>query len=154
MFVRLFGGSNIYYETIQVTVYTTGTYIITSSSSMDMYGYLYTGGVIFSNLSLNLLVYDDDSGGNAQFKLVVYLQPNITYILIATTFSGGVTGPFSIFVLGPSRARLLSTNITAATTVSTTQATASMRTSTIPAASTSNFELFPIYIYIINSLSP
>ena len=40
-----------------------GTYRFYTSSSIDTYGYLY-------NSDLNQLAYDDDSGGNLQFRIV------------------------------------------------------------------------------------
>ncbi|CAF4065660.1 unnamed protein product, partial [Rotaria sp. Silwood1] len=53
--------------------------------------------------SSNLLVQDDESGGNSQFQFAVNLEAGATYILVVTTYSPSVTGAFSICVTGPNR---------------------------------------------------
>ena len=67
-----------------------------------MYGYLYNNSFDTSNSSLNLLAQDDDSGGNAQFRLNVTLRANQKYILVVTTYLQSVTGSFSITGSGSS----------------------------------------------------
>lgn len=128
-FARTNGASNFYYEAIQLFVYTAGTYTIVSSSNIDTYGYIYANNFNASNLGLNLIAQDDDSAGNAQFRLVVYLQPSITYILIATTYSGGVIAPFTIVASGPSRVSFNQTNTITTATATTQQTTARPATS-------------------------
>ncbi|CAF1625767.1 unnamed protein product [Rotaria magnacalcarata] len=102
-FARISGGvANYYYEAIRVIVNTSGNYNITSSSNIDTYGYLYASSFYPSNISLNLIPQDDGSGGNLQFKFTRFVDSSVVYILVATTYSGGVMAPFSIIVSGPS----------------------------------------------------
>ncbi|CAF3944088.1 unnamed protein product [Rotaria sp. Silwood2] len=68
---------------------------------MDTYGYMYRSSFDASTPSSNLLASDDDSGGNGQFQLTVYLTSGTTYILVVTTYIPGVVGPFSIIASGP-----------------------------------------------------
>ena len=95
-----------YYEAIEVTPSLTGSHTFLSSSRMDTYGFLYLTSVNGSNLSENLLTLNDDDGGNFQFLFAYTLQAGSTYIVIFTTFSGMVTGQFSLGVYGPSRVSL------------------------------------------------
>ena len=91
-----------YYEAIKINVYTAGNYIITSSSSMDTYGYLYTNTFYATYPSFNLLQFNDDgvlSGGD--FSLSSVLQIMTDYILVATTYSSSDVGAFLIIVQGP-----------------------------------------------------
>ncbi|CAF4479080.1 unnamed protein product [Rotaria magnacalcarata] len=123
-FARISGGvANYYYEAIRVIVNTSGNYNITSSSNIDTYGYLYASSFYPSNISLNLIAQDDDSGGNLQFKFTRFFDSSVVYILVATTYSGGVMAPFSIIVSGPSRVSLLYTNTTSVTPMNITTAT-------------------------------
>jgi hypothetical protein len=94
-------GSIYYYNAIEVQVQTTGAYTFKSSSSFDTYGYLYRGNFSPSNPSFNLMLSDDDGAGSNQFQLTGNLQSNIKYILVFTTYSQRVTGPFNIIASGP-----------------------------------------------------
>jgi hypothetical protein len=113
-------GSNYYYEAIQINVNTTGIYTFISQSNtresnmdttdtstfvsqgyMDTYGYIYQDSFYPSNPAVNSLQQDDDNAGHLQFRLTVSCRADITYVLVFTTFSGGVTGPFSIMASGP-----------------------------------------------------
>ena len=95
-----------YYEAIEVTATLTGRYSFLSSSNMDTYGFLYFGSINAPDLSGNPLIFDDDSGGNNQFLFTYTVQAGNTYIVIFTTFSAMVTGPFSLGIYGPSRVSL------------------------------------------------
>ncbi|CAF1224479.1 unnamed protein product [Adineta steineri] len=90
-----------YYEGVKVSVLMAGKYSIASKSIIDTYGYLYNNSFDRSNPSRNLLLQDDDSGGNKQFKLTHFFQPEATYILIATTFDPYMMKKFSISASGP-----------------------------------------------------
>lgn len=90
-----------YYEAIHVTASTTGTYIIQSYSSMDTYGFIYTGTFDPSNTPSNLFMYNDDGAGNNQFQFTVILEAGMTYILVVSTFGQYATGAFSITAKGP-----------------------------------------------------
>jgi hypothetical protein len=97
---------NYYYEAIQLNVVEDGIYSLWSSSTMDTYGYLYNNTFNPFNPSTNLLTMDDDSNGGGQFRLTTDLQANTTYLLLVTTYSRNVVGPFSIFVSGPNNVNL------------------------------------------------
>ncbi|CAM4917550.1 unnamed protein product [Rotaria socialis] len=123
-FARISGGvANYYYQAIRVIVNTSGNYNITSSSNVDTYGYLYATAFYPSNISLNLIAQDDDSGGSLQFEFARFFNSSVVYILVATTYSGGVMAPFSIIVSGPSRVSLLYINTTSVTPMNSTTAT-------------------------------
>jgi hypothetical protein len=88
---------------------------------MDTYGYLYLPPINSSDLSSNRLTFDDDSGGNAQFRFTYTLQAGNTYIVIFTTYSSMVTGSFSLGVCCPSRVSLRQINLSPG--ISSTRAT-------------------------------
>lgn len=102
------GGAGVFfYQPIRITVPLAGVYTIRSSSNViDAYGYLYQGSFNLGNLSENLLMEDDDSDGSGQFRIVFSGQPGITYVLVFTTFSSNVQGPFTVTVTGPARATM------------------------------------------------
>jgi hypothetical protein len=108
-FVRPGGGSSsYYYQAVQVTVYTAGTYTFASTSTMDTYGYFYRDRVDPSYPSWNLITSDDDSGGQGQFRITVTLSYGQTYVLVVTTFSSSTTGSFSVIASGPASLGLTS----------------------------------------------
>jgi len=101
LYTRPGGSTNTYYEAIQLIVPTTGYYDIKSLGTMDTHGYLYNGSFYPSNPQLNQIAHDDDSGGNRQFKLLVFLQAGVPYTLVVTTHNSLTTGPFSVVASGP-----------------------------------------------------
>ncbi|CAF2912153.1 unnamed protein product [Rotaria sp. Silwood2] len=95
------GNTNLYYyQAINIIVNTTGNYTITSNSTVDTYGCLYKNSFNKTRLAFNRVAQNDDSGGNLQFKLTYVLQAGTKYILIVTTYSPLIYGPFSITVSG------------------------------------------------------
>jgi hypothetical protein len=93
--------SNYYYAAFEINVVMSSNYSFSSESDIDTHGYIYNNTFHPDNPSLNLLKEDDNSGGNKQFKLTVFLQPWTSYMLVATTFSPNATSKFSIIVLDP-----------------------------------------------------
>ncbi len=91
-----------YYETILVNVSKAGDFTIMSQSSINTYGYIYQNSFDPSHTSLNLLMEDDNSGSNDQFKLKAFLRPSTIYVLVVTTFAPHVTGKLSIIASGTS----------------------------------------------------
>ncbi len=89
-----------YYEMISVS--NAGNFTIKSQSSINTYGYLYENSFDRFDTSSNLLMEDDNSGDNEQFKMTAFLQPPTLYFLVVTTFSPHVMGQFSIIAYGPS----------------------------------------------------
>lgn len=91
-----------YYQAIQITVATIGTYTIVSDSAFDTFGYIYNNSFNSSFPNLNLLSVNDDGGDANQFMLIVDLQPITKYILVVTTSYANVIGAFSIIIaIGP-----------------------------------------------------
>ncbi|CAF1606265.1 unnamed protein product [Adineta ricciae] len=140
-FNRYSGSSSDYfYDAIEIIPSTSGNYTITSKSdgNFDTYGYLYNNSFSLGALSVGLLAQDDDSGGNRQFQIVAYLQANVRYILIVTTYSINVVGNYSITASGPGRVSLAKSMISTTTTTSTSTTTpTSTTTSTSTTARTS-----------------
>ncbi len=96
------GSANYYYEAIEVNVIETGYYIIISNSTIDVDGFIYKNNFDVFNSRMNLILNDANSGCNQQFKILIRLQMNTTYILVVTTSYTNVTGAFSVLVFGPS----------------------------------------------------
>jgi len=108
-FVRPGGtGASYYYQAIRVTIYTTGTYTFTSSSTQDTYGCFYSYSFDPSYPSRNLITSDDDGGDRGQFRIRVTLQYGQTYVLVVTTYNNRGTGRFSIGVVGPASVSMTS----------------------------------------------
>ncbi|CAF2475288.1 unnamed protein product [Rotaria sp. Silwood2] len=104
--------SSYYYDTYQVTVPVDSSYNFMSISRANTYGYLYNGSFRSSSTSSNLLTFDDDSGGNRQFRFTFSLQRNLTYIFVPTTYSMYTTGAYTVVVSGPELAILVRTSTT------------------------------------------
>jgi hypothetical protein len=102
--------SNHYYETFEVTVPETGSYVFMSNTVIDTYGCLYSVNFFPASTSLNLLTCDDDSGDNGQFKFTVSLQPNVRYILVATTFNPEDTGSYTVVTSGLMKVNVVRTD--------------------------------------------
>ncbi len=96
------GPANYYYDAVEVNVIETGYYIIISNSTIDTYGYIYANNFDVFNSRMNLILDNDNSGCNQQFKILIRLQVNTTYILVVTTSYTNVTGALSVLVFGPS----------------------------------------------------
>jgi hypothetical protein len=85
---------------------------------MDTYGCLYNSSFDPSYPSRNLIDCNDDDGGDRQFRIIAPLTSESVYVLIATTYSSGVVGRFSVFAYGYSPVQLIA--FTPSTTRSTT----------------------------------
>ncbi|CAF4712329.1 unnamed protein product, partial [Rotaria sp. Silwood2] len=114
------GSSNSisYYDTFELTVPMASSYMITSDSLIDTYGYLYNCSFIPTSPFTNLLAFDNDFGGNEQFQFTVFLQPALTYVLVTTPYNGTTTGSYTVVVSG-----LLRVNLVVTSNGSTTQTT-------------------------------
>ncbi len=98
--------SNFYYQTVQVNVDIIGFYSFSSKSSFDTYSYIYKDNFNSLDPLNNLLSQDDNSCNDKQFKLIIELYTNTTYILVVTTYYPAKTGQFSILVFGPNNVKL------------------------------------------------
>lgn len=68
---------------------------------MDTYGYLYHDTFNSSNVKQNMIVSDDDNGGNHQFMLMSSLKTSTKYVLVVTTYVINIVGSFKITANGP-----------------------------------------------------
>ena len=96
-----------YYQALRVVVYTSGTFTFTSNSSIGTYGSIYHFLADPSDPTQNLILSDDDSAGDHQFRLAMNLNPTSSYVLLVTTYGAKVTGRFSVSVSGPSQTGLI-----------------------------------------------
>ncbi|CAF1304835.1 unnamed protein product [Adineta steineri] len=96
-------GLGPYYEAIQMNVTVTGYYTFLINSEMNAtYGYIYRNNFNVFNWLENVLIHDGDYENRGQFQLKAFLQANMKYIFVMTTFSPSLRGNFSIQVSGPS----------------------------------------------------
>jgi hypothetical protein len=90
-----------------VAVPVAGSYIFSSNSIIDTFGYIYSGNFSPSAPIQNLLGQDDDMGGSNQFRLLVDLQPDMSYILVSTTFVPNTTGNYTVVASGLQKVNLV-----------------------------------------------
>jgi hypothetical protein len=86
-------------------------YSFTSNSSIDTYGSFHHSAVDRTNPWESLITFDDNSGGDQQFRISLGLQSKKAYILFVTTFAPNVTGWFTITAVGPASVALTYNNI-------------------------------------------
>ncbi|CAF1124491.1 unnamed protein product [Adineta ricciae] len=133
--------SNYYYETVQLRITTPGIYNIKGSSSLDSYGFLYTGTFDPVNPSVNLFLQNDDGSGDGQFSFNINFGSAYTLTIVVTTYNANLTGPISVIVTGPASATFarLSSYITTASSTTTTKApTTTTTTSTTTTTKTTS----------------
>ncbi len=94
---------NLYYESIQVKVNTTGYYSFRSYSAIDANEFIYKNTFNPLNPSENLLYAEDNSRSDWQFRLNIRLSGDMTYVLVMTTYQLKKTDAFSISVQGPNK---------------------------------------------------
>jgi hypothetical protein len=89
---------------------------------MDTYGILYKENFYQNSVDTNVILYDDETGGNSQFEITVYLKSNTRYVLLVTTYTPTTTGYFTVVVSGLNRVNLrqINTSSIISTTVPTT----------------------------------
>lgn len=117
-FVRDGLSGTFYYESIPITISTSGNYRIQSNATIDTYGYLYLNSFNSRNTTQNLLSYNDDGAGNRQFLIAQTLSSFNQYVLVLTTYSSSIIGNFLIEISGPSNVLL---NYTPKMTTTTTR---------------------------------
>ena len=91
-----------YYETLQIIVTKTDSYVLwsESESEMDTYGYLYKDDFDPLQPFANLLAQHSGKCNQGQLKFIIDLQANTRYILVVTTYYQNATGNFTIFISG------------------------------------------------------
>lgn len=95
-------------------------YMFSGLSTIDTSGYLYKDAFYSNSPTSNLIAFDDDSGSNRQFQFSIFLQANVTYVLIVTAPDANTTGPYSVMISGPVIVHLLETNSTSLLTSTST----------------------------------
>ncbi|MCA9885599.1 MAG: hypothetical protein KC615_12830 [Anaerolineae bacterium] len=96
-------GTNVYYETLNFSVDTTGVYDlhITSFSGSDTTMTLYAGSFSPASATANCVEYDDDGGSGLLSRITRTLDAGVNYVLVASTFSNSDTGTFTLEMTGP-----------------------------------------------------
>ena len=79
---------------------TSGLFNIRSNSSLDTFGYIFNTTLHQIGNASGAVIFDDQSGGNNQFLITVYLQAMFNYTLIVTTYYPNNRGPFSVGAAG------------------------------------------------------
>ena len=87
-----------YYEALQLSILTTGYYRLSSNSIVGLHGYIYQNTFDPSAPLFNLLVEKD---GELGFRLSIFLEANMAYVLVVTSVVPNQTGAFSIGAAGP-----------------------------------------------------
>jgi hypothetical protein len=98
--------SPYYYSAFEICVIMSSNYSFSSESNLDAFVYIYKNIFHPDNPSLNLLTKSRTDSENGQFKLTVFLQPWMSYILLITTFSSNATGKFYVVTSGPAKIAL------------------------------------------------
>lgn len=93
--------SEFFFQAFELVVNQTGFYNLSSISNFDTFGYLYDWNFYPSDPTINMINSDDDGANHTQFRLTYVLQAGVRYILVATSFASGVTGPFTVSAVGP-----------------------------------------------------
>ena len=110
--------SGYFFEAIQLVVYQSGFYNISSASPMDTFGYLYSWDFSPFDITYNLITSDDDNGTESQFSMGAYLYSGYTYVVVVTTFQPNITGQYELLVRGPQYVNFIPRNYTGIYTTS------------------------------------
>jgi len=113
---------------------------------MDTFGYLYQQDFIPNSPNLNIIYYNDDFQGNLNFKFTAYLQSNIRYIVVYTTYSQSVTGTYTLTVSGLNSVNL-GKIIIPSNTSTTTSTTTTTTTTTSKSITTNHSVIIEFYSY-------
>jgi hypothetical protein len=90
--------SNYYYKASELSVATTGYYQLSSNGSIGLNGYIYEEMFSPSVPSRNLIA---EKHGELDFRMNVYFQTGMTYVLVVTSSIPNETGSFWILAAGP-----------------------------------------------------
>ena len=101
VFTRKDGAGVYFYQSIRLTASVTGLYVIRSSGTADVYGYLYQSSFNMLRPFENLLAEDDETGESWQFRIAASIQASNTYILVFTTYAPNTQATFAVTVTGP-----------------------------------------------------
>jgi hypothetical protein len=87
------------YEAIEINVSVSGYYGFSMNSDVDTYGFLYRDAFDPFDPSRNQIASDDDSCGKRQFRLESFLQIDMAYTLVVTTFRPYQSDVFTLIAL-------------------------------------------------------
>ncbi|CAF1021563.1 unnamed protein product [Adineta ricciae] len=93
-------GLYYYYTALRLNVSTNGTYYIVSYNNFYAYGYIYNSSFMASAPDTNFLISNEDGAGYGAFLLSTNISPISSYVLVVTTYSTNVTGPYAVIVYG------------------------------------------------------
>ena len=90
-----------HYEALQMRVKQNDFYTFDNISSILLYAYIYKNDFDPSYPHENLLAHSNSDCDSYHFGFGAYLQVNLIYILVVTTFDPNVQGNFTLIVSGP-----------------------------------------------------
>ncbi len=140
-------GSNVFYEFQTFTIDLTGVYTLNMSGTSipDGHASIYQNAFNPSSALTNLIFVDDDSGtGTNPAFLNITLNAGVTYILVTTTLTNGMTGSYTwtltgagAYTLGANSITLDCSTATPTSTPSSTATPTDTSTSTVSPSPTS-----------------
>ena len=89
-----------HYETFEIHVKKTGSYVLWSKSEIDTYGYLYKDDFDPFQPFGNLIDQHGGKCNQGQLKFTRNFDENTKYILVITTYYPNTTGNFTILISG------------------------------------------------------
>ena len=96
-----------YYEAVKINVNTSDFYLLFSYSNFNISGYLYEHNFDPYDSSRNLLSSNaiGDYSKLYNYRIIHYLQSNITYVLVITTMHGhkNVQSEFTVIIHGSNK---------------------------------------------------
>jgi hypothetical protein len=106
MYYRICEIPKCYYETLQMNVVKSGSYVLWSESNINTYGYIYKNNFDPLKPSENLLLEHNGTCNQEQFKLMIDLENGTQYVLVVTTYRPYTIGSFSVLISGPGNVSL------------------------------------------------
>ncbi len=101
------GSTNVFYSALPIRVEISGNYTITSQqNNFDGFLLLYDNSFNPDNNPLQgCIAGDDDNGPDRRSSEIrdVFLEADVDYVIVTTTFAADVFGPFTNTVQGPGR---------------------------------------------------
>ena len=88
------------YDVFSFTVDTSSSYIFNSSSPYDNYGFLYQGSFNPATPLANVIIGNDDSAGDLDYRFTTNLTTGTNYFLVSTGFTNTDFGAFTTTIDG------------------------------------------------------
>jgi hypothetical protein len=101
MYYRDCKTTKYHYESFQMNVANSGSYVLWSESNISTYGYIYKQNFDPLKPSQNQLLEHDGTCNQQQFKLMMDLEKDTQYVLVVTTNHSYEIGSFSVLISGP-----------------------------------------------------